>query len=211
MALRKYSLSQLEQSPEAGPVWVLNTSRGDRRGDVVLTVARAAGIGSDAIVIPATFIPLDLTMIVSRSQLLRDNQFRQSLHNQLLSLVDPDDCEAMFEEDEDAIRERARLSNYMLVGGVAHQQQASQQGVDVYGDKPGVDDDIPAPVQSLIQRIEIAHKDGELNEEAEHGFVASLRNMGELDESVLRHVHHRTAKVAPIVSKAARKLAGKKD
>lgn len=207
--LRPYGLAQLEEKPEAGPVWVLNSSKGDRRGDVVLTVARQTGIGSDAIIVPATFIPMDLTMIVSRPQLLRDNQFRQALHNGLLRLVHPDDCAKMFEEDEGARREQARLSNYMLVGGVAHQQQASQHDVEVFGDRPSSDSDIPAVVKTMIQRIELAHKEGELDEQKENEFISVFRGMGELDEAVLKHVYHATAKLAPSLSKVAKAMAGR--
>lgn len=207
--LRPYNLAQLEEKPEAGPVWVLNSSKGERRGDVVLTVARKSGIGSDAIVVPATFIPLDLTMIVSRKQLLDDNQFRQALHNQLLKLVNPEDCAKMFEEDDGARRERARLSNYMLVGGVAHQQQAAQDGVEVFGDKPGADSDIPAVVKSMVQRIELAHKEEELDEAKEDEFIAIFRGMGELEEEVLKYVYHATAKLCPRLSKVAKQLAGR--
>lgn len=209
MQLRNYSLAALEAKPDAGPVWVVNSSKGERRGDVVLTVARKSGIGSDAIVVPATFIPLDLTMIVSRNQLLSDNQFRQALHNQLLRLVDPDDCAEMFETDEGARRERARLSNYMLVGGVAHQQQASQADVEVFGDKPDVNNDVPAVVKSMIQRIELAHKEDELDENKEDEFISIFRGMGELDEETLKYVFHATAKLAPRLSKVAKQMAGR--
>lgn len=207
--LRPYQLAELEKNPDAGPVWVINSSKGDRRGDVVLTVARKSGIGSDAIVVPATFIPLDLTMIVSRHQLLSDNQFRQALHNGLLRLVHPDDCQRMFEEDDGAIRERARLSNYMLVGGVAHQQQATQSDVEVFGDKPGIDNDIPTVVKSMVQRIELAHKEDELDDAKEDEFISMFRGMGELDEEVLKWVFHNTAKLAPRLSKLAKQMAGR--
>lgn len=209
ITLNPYPLSALEANPDAGPVWVMNSSSGNRRGDVVLTVARKSGIGSDAIVVPATFIPMDLTMIVSRNQLLNDNQFRQALHNGLLKLVNPDDCARMFDEDEGAQRERARLSNYMLVGGVAHQQQAVQNGVEVFGDKPGIDADIPAVVKSMIQRIELAHKENELDDEKEDEFIAVFRGMGELEEEVLKHVFHATAKLTPRLSKMAKAMAGR--
>jgi hypothetical protein len=203
-------IRDLEASPDAGPVWVLNSSRGTRRGDVVLTVARNSGLGSDTVVVPATWIPLDLTMMVSRSQLLRDNQFRQSILNGLLTLVNEDDATSLFDEHEDALKERQRLSNYMLVGAVAFQQQQAVSGdVEVFGDDKGGDDGIPAPVKNLIQRIELAHKNGELDDAAEQEFVAVLRNLGEQEVDVYKHIFHATAKLAPEVSKLAKRLAGK--
>lgn len=207
-SLRLFSLAELEKNPEHGSVWVVNTSKAERRGDVVITIARNNGIGNDTVVIPATWIPLDLTTMVSRPQLLRDNQFRQALLS-LLTLVHPDDCVKLFAEDEEARAERLRLSNYMLVGPVAfQQQQAVSNDVEVFGDTKATHD-LPGPVHAMLQRIELAHKDGTLDDEAEATFVSQLRNMGELSDDVLKHVYHATAKLAPSVSKAAKKLAGK--
>ena len=205
--LRRLEIGELEKSPDAGPVWVLNSSRGDRRGDVVLTVARSVGIGSDTVVVPSTWIPLDLTMAVARSQLLKDNQFRQALMHDLLTLVSPEDAQKVFAEDEAAVDERKRLSNYMLVGAVAfQQQQAVNNDVEVFGGGKADDDEIPAPVKHLIQQIEVAHREGELTEEAENGFVARLRSMGNMEVEVYKHVYHKTAKLAPKVSKMAKRL-----
>lgn len=205
--LRPYTLAELEQNPDHGPVWVRNASKGERRGDVCLTIARNNGIGSDSATVPSTWIPMDLTTIVSRPQLLRDNQFRQALAVRLLVLVHPEDAEALFEEDEDAQTERMRLSNYMLVGGVVWQQESVQSDVEVFSDKRSSNlSDMPGPVSDMIQRLENAHRDNELDDEMESTAASRLRNMGELPDEVLHRIYLRLTKVAPKVAQAAKKM-----
>ena len=103
-----------------------------------------------------------------------------------------------------------RLSNYMLVGGVAHQQQAAQSDVEVYGDRQSnVDADVPAPIQSLVQRARMAHTADELDDAKEDEFINVLRGMGEVEVEYLKYVYHNTAKIAPRLSKTAKQLAGR--
>ena len=60
--------SELEKLTSGG-VYILNNTAGHERGKVVFTVPHANGQGHDTVIVPATFIPVDLLEQVSRRQL----------------------------------------------------------------------------------------------------------------------------------------------
>jgi hypothetical protein len=107
---RKYTtIEELEQS-EKGPVWVLNNTRDALEGKVVVSIAKKNGNGSDVIRIPRSFIPFDLTLQVTRSQLLDSSDFRQTIGKKFLRLITPEYA-AVLLSTEEAKEEQVRLRN----------------------------------------------------------------------------------------------------
>lgn len=210
--MREISFGELEKNPDFGPVWVLNTSSGARRGDVVLTVSRIQGLGVDNLVIPATRVPLDLTTVVSRRQLLQDNQFRRALSLRMLRLLNPDDVQKMFDEDPSARSEFEKVQNILSSGGMREQASAVTTGVEVFTDRS--EDDaasaIPGFVTDYVQRIKVQHERSEFTAEVEDAALEKLRNMGELHKDVLKYIFTNLQGISPRIRQLARTLAGAK-
>lgn len=108
--IRKYiSLSELEQE-EKGQVYVLNSSTGDLHGQILMSVPKKNGNGSDLVRVPKTFIPIDLTAQVTRSQLMESSEFRKTVTNGLLKPVTREYAEVLLSTEEGR-EERRRIDN----------------------------------------------------------------------------------------------------
>lgn len=72
-------------------IWVLNSTR-DKNADgpVIFTVSNETGQGVSTVEIPLTWIPLDLTNQVSKSQLMSSSYFKRAVNRGLLRLIDED-------------------------------------------------------------------------------------------------------------------------
>ena len=206
--LRTYSISELEANPQFGPVWVINSTKGERRGNVTLAIYRRTGIGSDTLVIPMTWVPLDLTTKVSREQLLYDNQFRQALSSGLIRLVHPEDCAKLYAENAEARAELARQQNYMSADGLGVQLDATAgTDVEVFSDQKDSGPVVIAAIADFIGKVRQAASAGELDETQTAAFCNRLRNFGELDDNTLKHIYKELKGVSPEVAAVARQLA----
>lgn len=107
---RKYTtLEELEQQ-DKGPVWVLNNTRDNLEGQVVVSIAKRNGNGYDRIRVPRSFIPFDLTQQIPRIQLLESADFRHAINTRLLKLVTTEYASVLRNTDE-AKEEMERLRN----------------------------------------------------------------------------------------------------
>ena len=108
--IRVIELSELE-TQETGKVFVLNTSKGRERGDVILVAGRVSGdSGADTVVIPATWIPIELTTICPVGQLVQSNNLRTTISRGQLRLLNADDCVEFLRSNDDAQAEMKRLN-----------------------------------------------------------------------------------------------------
>lgn len=99
MKLTPLSLRDIEND-EGKTVFVLNTTKGKYRGQVVIAVPRPNGIGLDGVIIPPTFIPIELTEQVSKKQLLDSSDFRKSISRGLIIPVSTKDALSFLETDD---------------------------------------------------------------------------------------------------------------
>ena len=103
-------------------VWVMNTTKGPTKGNVVFNVPKANGDGVDTIVVPQTFIPIELTELTSKQQLVDSNDFRRALYTGLLSLIPQANAVALLkktgakEERERIRRESANTLGAEMLG-----------------------------------------------------------------------------------------------
>ncbi len=108
----KYTtLEQLEKE-DRGPVYVINNLKGAYKGMVIVPIARRSGNGQDVVRIPPTFIPVDLTLQVSKSQLLDSTEFRRTVGKKLVVLVNPEYARRLL-DTEDGKREAQQVSENM--------------------------------------------------------------------------------------------------
>lgn len=198
MKMATISLRDVENQ-ERGGVFILNKSSGIERGRIVFPVPKANGIGSDAVVIPPTFIPLDLTEQVSRKQLLESSEFRRAVNSRRIELIDAAEYERLMRE-QGAQEERDRLYNkeqiYMntvqsldnimdkdnnLVDPALQQQQSSQR--DQVEEHQALSEEgvaITPPVLQVVAALE--------EEKDETAAISTLRGLGELTEADYNYV-----------------------
>lgn len=220
--LRSYTISQLEQQPDHGPVYVTNSTSGSKRGDVLLTVARNHGVGTDSVHIPMTWIPVDITSVVNRSQLIRDNNFRQAITGGMLRLVHPEDAQKLFETDTAAQAEFKRVAPYLLRGGMANEDdvqlndgaiELNREEQDEHDRQVAQDvnegtesDPAEAAVRQFLVDVKSAFEKGQLSSDEVTSFCNRLRNFGELSNSLLKTVYSETKGICPEVAQTAKSM-----
>lgn len=110
--MKKFTtVAELEQS-EKGSVFVLNNLKGEYKGMIVIPVARKNGNGHDVVRVPPTFIPVDLTMQVSKVQLLDSTEFRQTINKGLIRLITKEYADTIMQQPE-AQAEAQQVANNM--------------------------------------------------------------------------------------------------
>lgn len=98
------------ENQDRGGIFVLNKSRGIEKGRIVFQVPKLNGIGSDAVVIPATFIPIDLTEQVSRKQVLESSAFRRAVNSRRIELISEEEYNSLMGQPG-ATEEQNKLFN----------------------------------------------------------------------------------------------------
>lgn len=111
MALRKISISAFENNEKAKSLFCLNITKGRTRGQVIFSVPRAGTLGMESVIVPATFIPIELTQQANRDQLMASTDLRKALSKGLLELIDTDDAMKFMAEDPEAQGEYERIRN----------------------------------------------------------------------------------------------------
>ncbi len=108
----KYTtLEQLEKE-DRGPVYVINNLKGAYKGMIIVPITRRNGNGQDVLRIPPTFIPVDLTLQISKSQILESTEFRRTVGKKLVVLLNPEYARRLLATEE-AQKEAQQVSENM--------------------------------------------------------------------------------------------------
>lgn len=107
---RKFTTLEELEAQEKGPVWVLNNTRDALEGKVIVSIPKKNGNGADILRVPRTFLPIELTQQVPRSQLLESAEFRKTIGQKLLKLV-TSEYAAVLLSTEEAKDESERIRN----------------------------------------------------------------------------------------------------
>lgn len=123
--MKTLSISDVRKFDSTKSVWVINTTSSSpamrrnknpetgkwkqERADVVLTISSATIHGErETVVIPQSFLPVDLTEYTSIRDILECRAFLRSVREGLLTIIDDESAEELF-NTEGASEERARL------------------------------------------------------------------------------------------------------
>ena len=218
--IRVIELSDLE-TQETGKVFVLNTSKGKERGDVILVAGRVSGdSGADTVVIPATWIPIELTTICPLQQLVQSNNLRTTVSRGQLRLLDADDCIEFLRNNEQAQAEMKRLNRYDVVTTGGYSIGTVGDLEVTVGSTGGTtnQEGMTGAVTSFVQLLQFELTQmTEKNEEPSADFITEwtnkFLNLGELTVQEYKHVHTQLRGSIPEIAKLARtagmKLEGK--
>ena len=100
-------LTKYGKDPVAG-LFVINRTK--PRGHIAFSCLGEMNT-AQSILVPATFIPIDLTTKVPRQKLLDSSAFRRQLANGALAIVDNDEVSALFQKSKLARDEHAKIHN----------------------------------------------------------------------------------------------------
>lgn len=175
---KELTIRDLESSPTKGSIFVINNTKGASRSQLFLTVPKSNGEGNDGVVIPVTFIPMDLTEQVTKKQLMESSAFRRLIARRLVRVIDDESALEMLREPE-AQAERDRILNELNADVSLGQQDTYDTAAEV------VDSGMPEGVApGVVQVIELL-KGGETEESAA---VNTIRSMGELESEDYRWI-----------------------
>lgn len=183
-AFSPVTLNQLEEHRK-GPVWAINTTKGKLRGQLVISVPASGGKASE-VVLPLTWIPINLTGQTSRKYLLASNNFRNSVSRGLLRLVSEEEAQHVLaqsggaEEQEKVARFRLGsidAPNHVDAGAEFDQVQVKDT-MEAQG--------LSAAVYNLVETM----KDNSPIE-----VLNTMRNMGELSRDEYRAIYIRAKEV----------------
>jgi len=218
------TIRDLEKSKDGG-VFVLNKTSGIEKGRIVFPVPKSNGVGSDTVLIPSTFIPIDLTEQVSRKQLTESSEFRKCVNSRRVELISEEEYNRLMKQ-EGADDERDRLYNAQqaYMNTVQSLDNIIDRGNEV------VDPAITEANRSSKSRQDQAHaslsEDGEQitpavlqivgsleDEKDEMAAISTLRSLGELMEAdyryVLKHADKTFVQLRTFCNRNLQRLTGK--
>ena len=165
----------LNQKPHED-IWVMNSTKGDRRGNVFFTVPNNTGTREDQVTVFATFVPTNLTAQVTRRQLLDSSSFRRSVTVGMLQLVTSEEAEQLLQQPG-AQEEYDRVAK-MTIGSATAE---AQYGV---GHEKGDE----AVAASSAVSVPVAQFIALLDTTDDPAALVTLRNMGQLNIDEYRAV-----------------------
>lgn len=144
--IKTLTVRELETS-NIGTVWVLNRTQGRDKGQVIFTVPKQNGNGVDSVMVPITFLPIDLTEQVSKKQLIESSEFRRAVRLNIISIIGEDDAQKLLSvrgADKELARLRLELETSMGTPSEVNNVMAPQINVES-ATASGEGDDNSAP------------------------------------------------------------------
>lgn len=152
MAIEGISITELDENA-GGQLWVLNNAANTKRklrGKIFIGIPDVAGKTTDGLVIPHTWLPIDVATMVPRQQLLQSRQFRRALNDGLIKIISNDDAERLLmqqgaddEQDRldrendivtEATKQRSIKAEMTVIGGDKDDEEDADQ-VEMFGEE----------------------------------------------------------------------------
>jgi len=114
MAIKYLGIEELETGAATDPIWAINTASSSEigvSGEVHIGIPKINGSKIDPLHIPQTWLAIELTRTIPRSQLLHASEFRTAIDNQLIQCVSAKSA-ASINSQEGADEERSRLAEF---------------------------------------------------------------------------------------------------
>jgi hypothetical protein len=171
------TFSDLARQEHHEDIWVLNTSQGDRRGNVFFPVPNQTGTREDTVTVFTTAAPTNLTDQVTRKQLLDSSSFRKAVNHNLLALITSEHAAKMLEDP--MMREEYQRVKQLSVGSATSEAQFGVGKETSPVEAVVLDADIGNPVQQFADLMDTMD---------DRAALMSLRNMGVLKIEEYRHI-----------------------
>ena len=203
------TIEQLEEV-DKGPVYVINATSGELGGNLLFSVPKLNGNGSDLIRVPKTFIPVDLAMQVSRAQLVASSEFRTTVNKGLIKIANPQYARALL-DSEDGKAEQLRIQNEMKAARMVVENAIVQDTTeDDYIEVKQVEKEAKKAAGDDVKTVSIKLKtlcnNAKHEEWAQTKITTSLRNYGDLSKKEIAFVS-KQFKDSPRVRKYLQEVA----
>lgn len=168
--MKTLSIQEVESS-NTTVVWGMNNTKAEHRGSIIFNVPSSNGsTGIDSVVLPQTFLPMNLTEQVTKRQLLESSQFRRAIASGMLSIIEDEEARQMHQLPG-ADLEREKLKREMINGvtGIGDDALGVNVGLESTSSSNGnrIDNVLPAVVTLTL----------DLEEKDPVEVVNSLRNL----------------------------------
>ena len=168
--MSQLSLRELLQQGAHEPIWVINQLKGPNKGPLLLNMMDTTNT-TISIRVEATFIPIDLCEKADRETILRSQDFRKALDQNILRVVDQKEAELVLGTDEAA----AELE--FLRSG---QNRIQAQQHDAYGDPATAEGHVSDNVKVIL---DIGGGEAQI--------MSKLRLLDQVSEADYAHIAHR--------------------
>lgn len=103
------TVSEAEKNTSSSSLWVLNNSgaQGRQKGKINITIPEGNG-QVHTIIVPVTFIPVDVTTQATKNAVLQNPQFRRLVQGKMLHILSDEHAESLL-QNPDAQKEQQRL------------------------------------------------------------------------------------------------------
>lgn len=198
--MKSVSLNELREYPASRSVWVLNTTTSSptmqrnidpetgkwkqERADVVIQVNSAVGDERETVVIPQSFLPVDVTEYASLRDLLESGSFRKALREGLITVIDEDSADELFNAPgADVERKRLREQEIKIRNLSAARAITKTEVINVSNPSENGNH---APYSEVRPVHEIPHTE---EDDFDPSFVANVMHWSQMDSiSVLNEM-----------------------
>jgi hypothetical protein len=184
------TIRDIEQS-EYGGVYAVNATPAANRSQITFTVNKLSGDGFDNVFIPATAVPVELTTMCTKRQLLNSSEFRRALALKLITLISESAYGVMMAEDGSHEEQRRALGEMTAGTPVELDFKTGTASATVNDEKAALmeDESEENRVHPQVQAIVLQLGEEELTE---RDALTKLRNMGELNLRSYKYISKNT-------------------
>ena len=198
--MKSVSLNELRQYSPSQSVWVLNTTTSSptmqrnidpetgkwkqERADVVIQINSIVGDERETVVIPQSFLPVDVTEYASLRDLLESSSFRKALREGLITVIDEDSADELFNSPgADVERKRLRQQEIKIRNLSAARSITKTEVINVSNPS---ENDSRVPYSEVRPVHEIPHTE---EDDFDPSFVANVMRWSQMDSiSVLNEM-----------------------
>lgn len=198
--MKSVSLNELRQYSPSQSVWVLNTTTSSptmqrnidpetgkwkqERADVVIQINSIVGDERETVVIPQSFLPVDVTEYASLRDLLESSSFRKALREGLITVIDEDSADELFNSPgADVERKRLRQQEIKIRNLSAARSITKTEVINVSNPS---ENDNHLPYSEVRPVHEIPHTE---EDDFDPSFVANVMRWSQMDSiSVLNEM-----------------------
>lgn len=184
--VRKFMTIEQVEEVEKGPVYVVNATSGELGGNLLFSVPKLNGNGHDLIRVPKTFIPIDLSMQVSRQQLIASSEFRSTVNKGLIKIASREYA-MMLLNSEDGKAEQIRIQNEMkaarmVVENAVVQEESDDDYIEVKAVEKEAKASAAADVKTVSIKLKTLVNNAKHEDWTQTKVTTSLRNYGDLSK-----------------------------
>ncbi len=142
MKIQRLSIQDVIRQDEKDPIWCLNnTPMKGYAGNLLITIPKKYGNGQpDPIHLPRTWLPLDITLQVPRSQIIDSSEFLRAVQSETIILISSDYAKYLMSK-EGAREEIERLEQEKQKSAHASARLMSTNAVKTYTTNDRSNDD----------------------------------------------------------------------